>query len=494
LVSSVGVESLAAMDALQKLLFAALFFIQAFASSSLDDAIASPSSSPSTSLSSCFGVMVYVYGSADDLPAHFTNPNNVSNPIDISLYASEQRLHRASLSHACRTINAAQADYFYIPAYPSMLAHFKLGHVGFEYALLPETYQFLAQVEAWLDLKKKRSGSSNNKPHLLAIAHDIGSCLAPFSLSEKVIFLQTYNDDEEEAKDVTRYLERSTDPSNNDRRQLLHRPSQGPCFNATKDIVIPPFIGEREQIARDEAAASNPFHKQQQQQRDWLLYFRGSVYPDEAYSGGIRQWMKKQSAAIRNIDNNDDSSNDSIGLDDEQHFYFDLLSDKKMYWRELRRSVFCICVGGWVNWSPRLYQSVAAGCIPVFIVTNKEEKEGDKKNEKIRTFLPFEDTINYSEFSLSFSFDELKNGEMILRLRALKEGNDDTAGGNNLKAMQEKLRSAWRMYTYSWNYGEKIVYKSSTNEGGGVLIESSGGAFDEILNVLRNRRRIGECG
>ena len=50
--------------------------------------------------------------------------------------------------------------------------------------------------------------------------------------------------------------------------------------------------------------------------------------------------------------------------DDDFHLYE---GKSPTYSENLRRSIFCLCPRGFAVWSPRVYESVLSGCIPVIL-------------------------------------------------------------------------------------------------------------------------------
>lgn len=62
------------------------------------------------------------------------------------------------------------------------------------------------------------------------------------------------------------------------------------------------------------------------------------------------------------------------------------------------RSTFCLCPLGWALWSPRIAESVLAGCIPVIIA------------DSIR--LPFDSALNWRTFSVKVSEELVRDGQL----------------------------------------------------------------------------------
>ncbi|GMH62931.1 hypothetical protein TL16_g03587 [Triparma laevis f. inornata] len=341
------------------------------------------------------------------------------------------------LASECRTLNMEVARWFYVPAFPTSVGHLNQFRDGSDYADLAASYDYLAEVHANLLETSPYYSRKNGTDHIFAISHDIGSCLAPVWISQSSVMLQVLADGatssivrrylgktggvrcgwgEEPKYDMylalTRYIcvefdaDISLDPEvkgDPARQEFIDRSLQGPCFVAGKDIVIPPFIGERYSLSLDAY-----FNKRE---KDIDFYFRGSVLP-MPYSFGVRQWLSEKGLAFDFLVNNEALTNDDL------------------YWRELTRSLFCFSPPGWFEWSPRTYQAIAAGCIPVVI----KEKE---------TRMPFEGFVSWNNFAV---FVDLENyvEEVEALMGEVKRGEWDL----RIEKMQAELKRVWRVFTY----------------------------------------------
>ena len=122
----------------------------------------------------------------------------------------------------------------------------------------------------------------------------------------------------------------------------------------------------------------------------FLASFLGTIPTDNrAYSGGVRQdllshWGAGQSSRVLVA-----ASHTSDGAD--------------AYARILRASVFCFCPGGNVEWSPRIYAAVAAGCIPVLF-----EVPG------FDMLLPFSSIVPWHEFVVTLPATDIPRAEAVL--------------------------------------------------------------------------------
>ena len=229
----------------------------------------------------------YVYTPSDpyipSYPPHFLNPLSSPHPIlDMSIYGAEQRVYFAACTSPCRVLDPAQAGLFIIPVYTALLMHKDLynneadaagatADLGAAYDLLSDVHYTLARISPYY-------ARNNGSDHVLTIAHDIGGCLGPNFFTDHVHVLQHFSSSSNSA--AIAYLENTTDS------RLLDRASLSACYNKAKDVVIPPFIGERDSFAVDEVVADR--HVDFDKERSVFFHFRGSVHENTEYSGGVR--------------------------------------------------------------------------------------------------------------------------------------------------------------------------------------------------------------
>ncbi|KAJ3397617.1 hypothetical protein HDU80_009496 [Chytriomyces hyalinus] len=125
-------------------------------------------------------------------------------------------------------------------------------------------------------------------------------------------------------------------------------------YNPVKDIVIPPY-----------ANYSIP-----------LSIFKRPHWPDIqhffnlfGYSHGVRQYIRELGAVCSG-----------------RYFVKEGHTDLMTYWQEIGNSTFSLCPSGWSPWSPRLFDSMIAGSIPIIFADD--------------IILPFESQIPYHTFTL----------------------------------------------------------------------------------------------
>lgn len=87
------------------------------------------------------------------------------------------------------------------------------------------------------------------------------------------------------------------------------------------------------------------------------------------------------------------------------------------YHDKMKQAIFCLCLQGWAPWSPRIYEALAAGCIPVFYSTATSAP----------VQLPFPDLVDWQSFSVvipeeraAFTHEILRMVDVAAKQQALK--------------------------------------------------------------------------
>lgn len=126
----------------------------------------------------------------------------------------------------------------------------------------------------------------------------------------------------------------------------------------------------------------------------------------------------------------------------------------------MRSSKFCLHPAGDTPSSCRLFDAIVSHCVPV-IVSDKIE-------------LPFEDEIDYSEFSIFFSFDEaLAPGYVVTQLRQFPK--------------EKWLQMWWRLKNISHHY--EFQYPPKKEDGVNMIWRQIKHKLSTAkLSIHRNRR------
>ncbi len=201
-------------------------------------------------------------------------------------------------------------------------------------------------------------------------------------------------------------------------------------FNPDKDISIPALrffnrleeFSDRFETNLEQPAVTKPI----------FAYFRGTFKNEtidgRIYGRGIRQAIKQ------------------LGDTDPRHFF---IKDghSNYYWNEIVKSRFTLCPPGWNPWSPRLFDAVAAGSIPVIISDDWEP--------------PFSFILNYRDLSIRVAEDDVGRLKDILLAIPIEEE----------ARLRKNLQSAYQHYVYDYDP------------------HSESDAFETIYQILTKRKQ-----
>jgi hypothetical protein len=378
-----------------------------------------------------------------------------------------------ALPARCRTENPSKADYFVVPFAPLRQGGqgWDKGNVYIDVAGIREAFDRIAlkiRYEYPLQWKEKKAR------HIWFLSHDYGSCLASPELIQTGGIFLTPNGDEMVTPildhgvarvycdTMIEVLQNSSKKRNKAGHKMLGG-SVGPlyvppcrsCFDATKDIVVPPWIGSMTEILRarrffqieEKLSMLQTNQVLLKKLRPTLLHFRGTVKP--VYDSGTYHSHTGYSLCnIRQKAKTILSGHGASGV-----LFEETPLDLSLYLEELQQSIFCLSPPGWAGWSPRFIQSLLLGCIPVFVLCDP-----DRLLSGIQTKMPFQNELNYSQFSITISVDEL--GQLPSTLKHLVLHNSE-----NIVQKMIAGNKVWRQF----------------------IIGDEGGAFDMILRELANR-------
>lgn len=164
-----------------------------------------------------------------------------------------------------------------------------------------------------------------------------------------------------------------------------HRP-----VYTTRDIVIPQLVPSVPRPASGGTLAS---------QRPALAFFAGAIHPDPAYSKGVRQALQakygqdgdaRPPAERITVHRGHVRGGGGGGGDGGGGRYVELLGNH----------AFGLCPAGWVPWSPRVFDVLNAGAVPVVIADGIVE--------------PFEQYLDWCQFALKVASDRIADLRAIL--------------------------------------------------------------------------------
>eukprot|EP00743_Colponemidia_sp_Colp-15_P009316 GILK01010183.1.p1 GENE.GILK01010183.1~~GILK01010183.1.p1 ORF type:complete len:582 (+),score=81.52 GILK01010183.1:153-1748(+) len=337
------------------------------------------------------GLRVFVY----PLPSYFNTDLLQQHPAcRHTMFATEIIIHERFMASNVLTTDPSEADLFFVPVY-SLCKPLPKPLFGpdtfFGRRLLLQAIDFIrTQYPFW----SRRAGAD----HVFVTAHDYSSCFHYKSTGLVHVpksFQSRYPDYPIPAEPLQ--------PLQN---AILLSPLgdlMTPCFQPWKDIVIPPFVSSAP--FRQQTLDSDADHIDSTAGRSRFAYFRGSVNwfdGDPAYSKGLRQLLHR-----------------TFWNDSEVQVFS---NSSGLYSRELQDAIFCLCPPGFALWSPRPFESLAAGCIPVLI--------GD------HLVLPFQDLIDWPKLSIRIAEEEV--GGLKFSLKQVSEWE--------IAAKQSEIRNSWSAF------------------------------------------------
>ncbi|CAI7795590.1 unnamed protein product, partial [Closterium sp. NIES-53] len=276
---------------------------------------------------------IYVY----DLPRDFNYNYIKKQPRCLThMFALEVLFHRYILNSPVRTTNPDEADWFYMPVYPTC----DLTASG-----LPLPFRSPRMIRAAITLVSERWpywNRTDGADHFFITPHDFGACFH-------------YEEEKAITRGIMPLLKRATLVQTfGQSHHVCHKPGS---------IVVPPF------------APTGHMHRRRippDTPRSIFVYFRGLFYDRNNDPQGGYYARGARASMWENFKSNP---------------LFDMSAEHPAsYYEDMQRSLFCLCPLGWAPWSPRLVESVFFGCIPVIVADN--------------IVLPFSDVIPWREIAV----------------------------------------------------------------------------------------------
>lgn len=261
---------------------------------------------------------IFVY----DIPAEFHRELKQQQRRCVSdQYGTEIRIHEDLLKSPIRTLDPAEADFFYVPIYG----------------------------ECFLFRENQQSGKDAMRNTNLWFRKALGIIVKDYPYWNRTqgrdhIWTFPGARGPHIFKDWKRNIKKSIFLTPEGDRSLSEQ------FNTWKDIVIPG-------LEADEELWSGKL-KKQEMDRDIFAFFKGTIHNrgGKSYSRGLRIVLEKLLKKEKDI------------------IFAEQTPDcnRKCYKRMMRRSTFCLCPRGWSPWTLRAYQAMMVGCIPVVMADEIE--------------------------------------------------------------------------------------------------------------------------
>eukprot|EP00743_Colponemidia_sp_Colp-15_P015864 GILK01019202.1.p1 GENE.GILK01019202.1~~GILK01019202.1.p1 ORF type:complete len:342 (-),score=31.06 GILK01019202.1:110-1135(-) len=305
-----------------------------------------------------------------------------------------------------RVSNPEEANVFVVPHLMVAYFHYYMFHKGSKNAADEAANPYFAGLMSYIRHAGPWFDRHEGRDHVFVFAHDCGACMlngTNIAAVRNSIFLMNMGS--------------------------LTTGAESLCFNRTKDVIVPPvqlssdFLDFRKDTLRPDLST-----------RRNLAHFRGTVWDDLAYSGGVRQALKKLFLETRPGD----------------FLFNEGFADPATYLKELRDSYFCLHPPGWLpcKWSGRFINLLFSGCIPTLLMDD--------------LVFPLEEIIEYDSFSVRIAEADVHNDRWLDILRLVPE-----------TVRQTKLQAVWdTTFRFSYNVPTR-----------------SGDAFSSILELVARRLR-----
>eukprot|EP00873_Tetraselmis_striata_P033273 jgi/Tetstr1/453537/TSEL_040505.t1 len=313
---------------------------------------------------------IYVY----DLPKEYHIALKKDQPRCITdQYGTEIYIHETILNSSYRTLDPEEAEFFYVPIYGECYlfrANRLLGKAGLE-----NTNKWFHKAMKMVINDHPYWNRTQGRDHVFVFAGARGPHIF---------------------KDWKKVIKKSIFMTPEGDRSLSEQ------FNTWKDIVIPGLEPEKK-LWNGELRAKN-------MKRSIFASFRGTIKNagGKSYSKGLRILMEQNMKHDKDIVFTTPSPK----------------CDKRCYYEDMRKSVFCLCPRGWSPWTLRAYQGMMVGCIPVIIADEIE--------------FPYENTMDWTQLTVKIAEKDVNRTTEILR--ALPE--------EEIKRKQDAIAQVWKTVTY----------------------------------------------
>ncbi|KAL4427651.1 hypothetical protein ABPG75_001740 [Micractinium tetrahymenae] len=360
---------------------------------------------------------------------------SVSN--DGNLHQPEPGLHEMLSQSEHRTLNPAEADYFFMPIYVRCLtsfiyaADFPVFHGG---PFAPRTHaatNMFIGAHHWLKTHLPYWERNGGRDHILVAVHDEGSCWVPSVLRPAIHLVHWGRTDvphtSESGYAPDNYSINATHPVWQPEGHFAKlQQDKYPCYDPSKDLVIPMMHSPTKY-------KQSPFLGGPERNRTMLAFFKGRIQPDNPkYSRGTRQFLANISQA------EDWWGKHRIWIGETAP-----PGHKGLYTDFLAQSTFCLALMG-DGWTARFEDGLMNGCIPVIIIDNVQ--------------LTWHSIMDLDAYSLRVAQKDMARLPEILKAVPPKD----------VARMQANIRKVWRrhLWTSYRPYGEvaRQLIQSRQNE------------------------------
>eukprot|EP00271_Cylindrocystis_brebissonii_P020415 TRINITY_DN6746_c0_g1_i2.p1 TRINITY_DN6746_c0_g1~~TRINITY_DN6746_c0_g1_i2.p1 ORF type:complete len:518 (+),score=77.61 TRINITY_DN6746_c0_g1_i2:169-1722(+) len=366
---------------------------------------------------------IYMY----DFGTEYTSDVRKCSPAFYSeVYDAEKQFYEFMVSpagEAFRTSSPASAALFYVPffsAYHTSCAY-RDAEVNMKAAVAQTS-------EVWSGLLQRvrrdfpHFNRSNGADHFSVLSFDHGRCTAltfvnPVAYGE-MFFLQ-HNGDKMVRSAHAHSARNLQVLTYNYGAQLDTDVPDIPCYRSDRDILIPAIVDGQLNVAIRLDGDANVAQRSVQA----VFHFRDSHHHSQPVFHE-QHLIRKELFQLY--------ENKVVGW-----LFGPAASEQRMI-RDFRQAVFCVCPPGHSQWTTRPIKALLAGCIPVTFYRDHDN--------------PWQDEVNYLEFSVNVDPDQLPS--LQSRLAAL------ASDGPHLQAMQRKIAALRPQF--QWNASSPLGVEHSS--------------------------------
>lgn len=366
----------------------------------------------------------YRFGTEDCVPRFF-KPGNKS-VLSTWTYSLEFGLLEMMLQSEHRTLDPEEADFFYVPVFPSCFIwpvrstadSLRDFYYGWAQSRVQGAANLLLEAYHWLRAHYPYWDRRGGRDHIWLVTHDEASCYVPAAIKSASIILSHWGRKDPNHTSGTGfpgnvYHLNVSHPHWEPEGSMAKLDLSQPCHDPVKDLVLP-------LMKTPDHYHQSPLVGAPTRNRTWLAFHRGRHKTDAPeYSRGVRQrlwsasqehgWLDKYGILLG-------ENPSSPGAEEVK-----LAGD---YSQLLASSIFCLVLPG-DGWSARMDDATLHGCIPVIVMDEVD--------------VSFESVIDLQQFTVRVAQADVERLPEIL-LEISQERRQE---------MQRALGRVWHKLTYS---------------------------------------------
>ena len=315
-----------------------------------------------------------------ELPSRFTADVDVQLRFGSGIaYRASRVLHEFVLRSAARATSARDAAVIWVPLYTGFVGRRRILNGQ---SKLDEVDAALQHLPHW---------TTRQADHIIVVEMDRGRCF-----QSDLNVRDRFGEATVLMYDGTASYGKLFDGTGRGAKAVPSRPKT--CCYCRRDVVIPPLVSVGRHMAQaPPPALADAFSSKWPRRSFWerrrlLASFRGDPNQSDWRRPNVRRLLLQHFAgAATAAAKMDGTTPHELRISTVGAGKRGSISHAE-YLSELLDSVFCLCPVGWAHWSPRFYEAIQTGCVPVLFPS--EEAGGGNE-------LPFARLVDYASFVVS---------------------------------------------------------------------------------------------